>query len=129
MTALPNYPNVIAINARRAKITAGNSIYKPQSHGDEIAHALRGWDAERVIPATATQAGMVENARVEAPQWQSRDGNGRIIRKADALPEIKPQAEIDDESPPGIAAWLVMFAATVAVVAIMAAFDWLVGAV
>ena len=125
MTALPNYPNVHAIRSRRVKITADNSIFAPLAK--DPARQLELAEAERIIASTATQCGMIENAG--APAWQFRDGNGRIIRKADALPAIKPQAEIDDEirvfSP---AAYVCMTAAVAVVVAVMAAFDWLVGA-
>ena len=121
MTALHGYPNVHATRSRRMN-TASNSVYPPQSHGDEIQHALREWEAPMAVD--------VPPSRIDAPQWQDRDGNGRIIRKAAALPAIKPQAEIDDEDGiPSGAALVVMFSAVAVVVAIITAFDWLVGAV
>lgn len=63
MTALPNYPNVIAINTRRTKIAPGNSVYAPLAK--DSARQLELAEAERIIAATATQAGMVENASTD----------------------------------------------------------------
>jgi hypothetical protein len=49
--------------------------------------------------------------------------------KADSLPPILSQREIDAaDDMYGIAAWLVMFAATTVVVAIITAFDYFMGA-
>ena len=117
MTAAPHRCDVVhLINARREKITACNSVFAPASHARELAEAAPFWTDENAP------------TRVDAPEWQWRDSNGRIIRKSDSLPPILSQREIDAVNGHGIAAWLVMFAATTAVVAIITAFDWLVGA-
>lgn len=62
-----------------------------------------------------------------APQWQWRDGDGRIPRPE--FPALKSQAEIDAEefefSP---LAYLVMFSAAASVALIIAGFNWIVGA-
>lgn len=102
------------INARRAKITAANDIADPAVQRREVAEAAM-WTDEN------------EPTRVEAPQWQWRDANGRIIRTE--FKQLKSQAEIDDEfRGPGITAWLWMGATATTAALIMAGFDWLVGA-
>jgi len=112
MTYIPDYSNVHPIRAR--KITADNSVFAPASHDGELAEAAPFWTDEN------------KPTRVDAPQWQWRDGNGRIIR---AFPPLKSQSEIDDEfRGPGVAVWLWMGATATTAALIMAGFDWLVGA-
>ena len=125
MTALPNYPNVHAIRSRRVKPTPGNSIFAPLAK--DPARQLELAEAERIIAPTATQAGMVENAEAPAYGWPAREG---YFRKADGFQQIKSQPELTKR--PGVSppvAYAAMFGAAVTVALIMAAFDWLVGAV
>ena len=93
------------------KITACNSVFAPVSHNEELAEAAPFWTDEN------------EPTRVDAPQWQWRDGNGRIIRKADGLPALAPPEK------PAVSfkvQMITMFCAALTVAVIMAWFDWMV---
>jgi len=95
------------------KITDCNSVFAPASHDAELAEAAPFW------------TDMDKPTRVDAPQWQWRDGDGRII----PFQPLKSQAEIDDEfRGPGVTVWLWMGATATTAALIMAGFDWLVGA-
>ena len=107
----------------RTRITesVANYIANPADQIRELA------EAERIIAPTATQAGMVENAEAPAYGWPAREG---YFRKADGFQQIKSQPELTKR--PGVSppvAYAAMFGAAVTVALIMAAFDWLVGAV
>jgi len=114
MNALPGYSNVFPMHASEAAFTAHNSAYAPKSHDAELADAAPFWTDMHDAPA-----------RREAPQWQFRDGDGRIIRTE--FPALKSQSEIDAEGVPGVAALLVMCAATFTVIVGSVVGSWLLG--
>lgn len=109
---LPGYPNVLTMYPAEAAFTARKIT--PANYATARTEAPMAVD--------------VQPDRIEAPQWQWRDENGRIIR--DQFQPLKSQREIDDaDGLPSTAALVVMFAAAAAVALIMAGFDWLVGVV
>jgi len=109
MTALPGYSNVFPVHAIEAAFTAHNSAYAPKSHDAELAEAAPFWTDMHDAPSF---------------EWHNHNGTMMIEPR---FPALKSQAEIDAEGVPGVAALLVMCAATFTVIVIGVVGSWLLG--
>lgn len=128
--ALPGNPNVLAMRAVDAPYLAivANNDRAVEDQAAELADAAAEWEAPMIVDALPEDFSPSVNR--PAPDWRypAREGYFDKPRKADRLPQILPQREIDDaDGVPSSMALVVMFSAAASVALIIAGFDWLMG--